>query len=184
MRKIQDKLFDSLLDYWQNIVDELEKNLYIANKVRSGKTVQSIGELNQQPITLTASGFRVQISMPSYYQFIDEGVSGARYNTGISRFKYKNPFSPKTAPPVSVIRKWMDMVPKKWSEKNTRSGKKKTQEEILRGIAFAISYSIWEKGLERTDFYSKAINDQTIIDLETELLTEFRKYILNVGLKD
>ncbi len=189
MRKIQDKLFDSLLDYWQKVVDELEKNLYIANKVASGKTVQSIGELNQQPVTITASGFKVQISMPSYYQFIDEGVSGAKYNTSISRFKYTNKM-----PPISAIRKFMlnrgiskfsDIKSKRgYSGTNTKSGKRRDAEDIRKSIAFVIARSIYNYGLEKTDFYSKAINDQTILDLEAELLDEFRKYVLNVALED
>lgn len=189
MRKIQDKLFDSLLDYWQKVVDELEKNLYIANKVASGKTVQSIGELNQQPVTITASGFKVQISMPPYYQFIDEGVSGAKYNTGISRFKYTNKM-----PPISAIRKFMlnrgiskfsDIKPKRnYSGTNTKSGKRRDAEDIRKSIAFVIARSIYNYGLDKTDFYSKAINDQTILDLEAELLAEFRKYVLNVALED
>ena len=171
----EEKLFDSLLVYWQLVVDELEKNLYIANKVRSGETVQSIGEFNQKPITMTSSGFRVQISMPSHYQYLDEGVSGAKYNKGISRFKYTTKL-----PPVSKIRDWMDLVPTRWVPKNTTSGKRRDQESMMKGIAFAIARKIFNEGLERTDFYSKAINDQKILDFEKQLLEQYGSYVLSV----
>ena len=171
----EDKLFDSLLVYWQLVVDELVKNLYIANKVRSGETVQNIGKFNENPISMTSSGFRVQINMPSHYQFLDEGVSGAKYNKGISRFKYTTKM-----PPVSKIRAWMDLVPTRWVPKNTTSGKKRDQESIMRGIAFAIARNIFNKGLERTDFYSKAINDQKILDFEKQLMEQYGSYVLSV----
>ena len=185
MRKIQDKLFDSLLDYWQKVVDELEKNLYIANKVASGKTVQSIGELNQQPVTITASGFKVQISMPSYYQFIDEGVSGAKYNTSISRFKYTNKM-----PPISAIRKFMlnrgiskfsDIKPKRnYSGTNTKSGKRRDAEDIRKSIAFVIARSIYNYGLDKTNFYSNVINDKELLAFEQKLIDEYGDFILDV----
>jgi hypothetical protein len=182
---MQDKLFDSLLDYWQLVVDELEKNLYIANKVASGKTVQSIGELNQQPVTITAGGFKVQISMPPYYQFIDEGVSGAKYNKGISRFKYTNKM-----PPISAIRKFMlnrgiskfsDIKSKRnYSGTNTKSGKRRDAEDIRKSIAFVIARSIFNYGLDKTDFYTKAINDKKLLDFESKLLDQYRKYIIDI----
>ena len=80
------------------------------------------------------------------------------------------------------------MVPRLWrlcySGTNTKSGKRRDAEDIRKSIAFVIARSIYNYGLDKTDFYSKAINDQTILDLEAELLTEFRKYILNVALED
>ena len=91
---MQDKrLIGMLNQYWQKIVDDLIKSLYDVGRVASGATAQSIADGNANPITITSNGFRIQIAMPDYYQFIDEGVSGAKKNTGISRFKYKSPFS-------------------------------------------------------------------------------------------
>ena len=167
--------------YWQKIVDELVQSLYDVGRVSSGQTAQSIGALNTKPLTITASGFKVQIAMPSYYQFIDEGVSGAQKNTGISRFSYKSPFSWKNAPPISAIRKFM--VNRGITEprsKNTRSGKRRDAEQIRNSIAFAIAYSIWKNGLDKTDFYSSVINDQELLDFEAKLLDQYRKYIIDI----
>lgn len=176
--------------YWQKIVDELVQSLYDVGKVSSGQTAQSIGALNTKPLTITARGFKIQIAMPPYYQFIDEGVSGAQKNTGISRFSYKSPFSWKNAPPISAIRKFMlnrgiskysDIKAKRtFTSKNTRSGKRRDAEAIRNSIAYAISYNIWKYGLDKTDFYSSVINDQELLDFEAKLLEQYRKYIIDI----
>jgi hypothetical protein len=175
------KLIGMLNQYWQKIVDDIVKSLYDVGRVASGATAQNIGALNTKPVTITAGGFKIQISMPSYYQFIDEGVSGAEKNTGISRFKYKSPFSWKNAPPISAIRKFM--LNRGITEprgKNTTSGKRRDAEAIRNSIAFAISYSIWSKGLAKTNFYTNVINDQELLDFEAKLLEQYRKYIIDI----
>ncbi len=169
-------LYNSLTKYWQEVVDELVASLYKVNRVASGVTAQSIGDLNSKPITLSASGFKVQIAMPDYYQFIDEGISGAKYNRGISRFKYTDKM-----PPISAIRKFMlnrGINPIKKS--NTRLGKKRNNEAIRNGLAFVIAKSIYEKGIEPTHFYSNVINDKKLLNFEAQLLTQYRKYIIDL----
>jgi len=179
---MQDKRLILMINqYWQKIVDELVQSLYDVGRVSSGQTAQSIGALNTKPLTITAKGFKIQIAMPPYYQFIDEGVSGAQKNTGISRFSYKSPFSWKNAPPISAIRKFMlnrGITEPRGS--NTRSGKRRDAEQIRNSIAFAIAYSIWKNGLDKTDFYSSVINDQELLDFEAKLLEQYRKYIIDI----
>ena len=179
---MQDKrLIGMLTQYWQKIIDDLVQSLYDVGRVASGQTAQSIGELNNKPLTVTANGFRIQIAMPPYYQFIDEGVSGAVNNTGISRFSYKSPFSWKNAPPISAIRKFMlnrGITEPRGS--NTNSGKRRDAEAIRNSIAFAISYSIWKNGLDKTNFYSDVINDKELLDFESKLLDQYRKYIIDI----
>jgi len=174
---MQDKrLIGMLNQYWQQIVDDLVKSLYDVGRVASGATAQSIADGNTNPITITSNGFRIQIAMPDYYQYIDEGVSGAKNNTGISRFKYTSKM-----PPISAIRKFMlnrGIDPAK--ESNTTSGKRRDAEAIRNSIAFAISYSIWSKGLAKTNFYSDVINDQKLLDFESKLLDQYRKYIIDI----
>jgi hypothetical protein len=181
----QNELYDSLTDYWQKIVDDLVKSLYDVGRVASGATAQSIGALNPMPITLTSTGFKVQISMPKYYQFIDEGVSGTKNNTNISRFKYKTKL-----PNISAIRKFMvnrgindfsDIKSKRgYKPKNTTSGKRRDAEEIRKSIAYVIARSIFENGVEPTNFYSNVINDQELIEFERQLFVEYRKYIVGL----
>ncbi len=179
---MQDKrLIGMLNQYWQKIVDDLVKSLYDVGRVASGATAQSIGSLNTNPVMITGGGFKIQISMPPYYQFIDEGVSGAEYNKGISRFSYKSPYSWKNAPPISAIRKFMlnrGITEPRGS--NTKSGKRRDAEAIRNGIAFAIARSIWSKGLKPTNFYSNVINDQELLDFESKLLDQYRRYIIDI----
>ena len=176
MRKQQAELFNSLTQYWQKIVDELVQSLYDVGKVASGQTAQNIGAFNPKPVQLTAGGFRIQIAMPDYYQYIDEGVSGAKNNTGISRFKYTDKM-----PPISAIRKFMlnrGIDPSKQS--NTKSGKRRDAEAIRNSIAFVIARSIYENGLDKTNFYSNVINDQELLEFEAKLIQQYRKYIIDI----
>ena len=174
---MQDKrLIGMLNQYWQKIVDELVQSLYDVGRVASGATAQSIGSLNTNPVTITGGGFRIQISMPKYYQYIDEGVSGAKFNQGISRFKYTN-----LMPPISAIRKFMlNRGITEPRSKNTKSGSRRDAEAIRNGIAYAIAKSIFEKGLKPTNFYSNVINDQELLDFETKLLEQYRRYIIDI----
>ena len=180
MSELKQKLFASLTDYWQQVVDDLVKSLYDVGRVSSGVTAQSIGDLNARLVDITTKGFKVTIAMPPYYEYIDEGVSGSKRNTGISRFKYKMPLSSNKRPPIKAIRKFMlnrgiNPVPK-----NTTSGKQRDAEAIRNSIAFAISYKIWSDGLEPTNFYSKVINDPKLQEFETRLLNEFGQFILDI----
>jgi len=175
MNELKDQLFDSLLEYWQKIVDDLVQSLYDVGRVASGATAQSIGDLNTNLINITAQGFRVTIAMPPYYEFIDEGVSGAKRNTGISRFKYKDKI-----PPISAIRRFMLNRGINPTPKNTKSGKRRDAEDIRNSIAYAIAYKIWSDGLQPTNFYSKVINDPKLQEFERRLLEQYSDFILDI----
>jgi len=180
------KAFDNILaSYWQKIVDELTQNIKDAYPFSQGGTAAAIGENKANLIQITSQGYLITITMPDYYQFLDEGVSGAKRNTGISRFKYTNKM-----PPISAIRRFMlnrgintfeDIKSKRgYRPKNTRAGKNRDAEEIRKSIAFVIARSIFENGLEPTNFYSSVINDNEIIEFEKKILVQYRKYILSM----
>jgi hypothetical protein len=187
MNEMQDKLFNSLLEYWQLIIDKLKKELTIAYSGSSGNTRQEITIANVNPISKTNSGYKVSLFMPDYYEFLDEGVSGAKFNTSISRFKYrdkgkgKGGRGQKGIPPTAAIRKFMKnraiTTPR---TKNTKAGKKRDTEAVLQGIAFAIAYSIWSRGLEPSNFYSNVINDKELLAFEQKLIDEYGDFILDV----
>ena len=196
MTREQQILFNSLLGYWQSTINKFRLELEKAYPLSSGGTAAAIGEENANPITITANGFKVEISMPSYYEFLDEGVSGAKYNKGISRFKYTDKM-----PPLSAMLTFMDnrgitkLKPKKKKPKeaekagrlkrknrpkNTKSGQKRDADSIRNAIAFAIAKSIFNKGLKPSRFYTNVINDQQQIDFEKQLLEQFDGYVLSV----
>ena len=196
MNKAQSKLYDNLLDYWQKIVDGLVNNLEDEYKMSSGLTAQRVGQFNANPISLTSQGFKITISMPDYYQFLDEGVSGAKFNKNISRFKYKDKGKGKGGrgqkgiPNITAILNFMDnrgiksfddITPKRaFKARNTKSGKKKDAQEIRKNVAFAIAYNIWKYGQEPTNFYSDVINDEQIVKLERKLLAQDQRYVIDI----
>lgn len=196
MTREQQILFNSLLGYWQSTINKFRLELEKAYPMSSGGTAAAIGEENANPITITANGFKVEISMPPYYEYLDEGVSGAKHNTNISRFKYTDKM-----PPIKAIRKFMlnrgitKLKPKKKKPKeaekagrlkrknrpkNTRSGQKRDADYIRNAIAFLIAKSIFNKGLKPSRFYTNVINDQQQIDFEKKLLEQFDGYVLSV----
>mgnify|MGYP003642095848 FL=1 len=175
MSNKQEQLYKGLTVYWQKTVDELVKSLYDVGRVASGKTAQSIGAFNKTPVQINSKGFKITISMPDHYQFLDEGVSGTKKNTGISRFKYKDKM-----PPIKAIRRFMlnrgINAPR---GSNTKSGKRRDAESIRNGIAFAIARSLYENGQKPTKFYSKVINDKKLKDFERRLTDLYKANIID-----
>lgn len=181
-------IFEGLLaSYWQKIVDELVQNISKAYPFSSGGTAAAIGENKGNLIEITSQGYLVTITMPDYYQFLDEGVSGAKRNTGISRFKFKDKGKgkggkgQKGVPNLNAIKRFMDNRGiRSGTGKNTKSGRKRDDEKTRLSLAYAIAYKIWERGLEPTNFYSSVINDKEIIEFERKILAQYRKYILDM----
>ena len=188
-----------LTQHWQGVVNDLVKNLTEAYSGSSGLTRQSIGSLNKKPVEVTTRGFKISISMPDHYQFLDEGVHGktSSYveNSG-SPFKYTDKM-----PSIKSIRKFMlnrgitelekssspkttkpttGRVQRKARRKNTQSGRKNAVESQLDAIAFLIARSIYEKGTKASHFYSDVINDKEILAFGQKVAAQYKDYILSV----
>lgn len=175
-------LRDNLILYWQNIIDALVTSLQDVGRYASGVTAQSIAGLNTTPVTFRFSTqVRVTLWMPDYYAYIDEGVSGARENTNISRFKYGSKL-----PPISGIRQFMlnrGIVADDYRDiGRTRKGKDRNTavNKSLNRLAYVIAFSIWKRGLKPTNFYTNVVNDQSILKFEQQLLTEYGRLIVNI----
>ena len=95
-----------------------------------------------------------------YWAFVDEGVKGAGGFKGSGRMRGQgSPFKFKTKqPPLSAILPWVKL--KGIGGKNQR------------GIAFAIALNIKRRGLERTQFFSKPLEEQ-IQKLPTDIVKGF-----------
>jgi hypothetical protein len=178
---MQKELYSKLDKYWQQLVDDLIQSLKDVDRYASGVTAQSIGEFNTKPVSIQAGGFTVLLNMPDYYEFLDEGVSGAINNKNRSQFKYTN-----KRPPIKAIRKFMrnrGIVPKNFRQaKNskTKGGKRKSADDLLDSLAFAISYGIYKNGTKKTNFYSDVVNDQRLLDFETNALEFYGDYIIKI----
>lgn len=198
MNAIESRLFNSLLKYWQTIINGMRDELEIAYPMSSGATASQIGTLNDKPITITSQGFQVTISMPDYYEFLDEGVKGAKSTyskSSGSPFAYTDKM-----PPIDAMLKFMKnrgisklrprakvksakksgRLKRDSQRKNTRAARSADLESRLRSIAFAIAKSIFNKGLEATNFYSNVINDPQLRKFEARLLDEFSDYVVDI----
>ena len=111
--------------------------------------------------TAMQMGFRFG-GAEKYWEFIDEGVKGSGGFKGSGRMRGQgSPFKFRTKqPPLNDILSWVKL--------KGISGKSQ------RGIAFAIARTIKQRGLERTQFYTKPVTEQ-LKKLPKELLKGFAK---------
>lgn len=100
-----------------------------------------------------------------YWQFVDEGVRGAGGFKGSGRargqgspFKFSNKM-----PPRQPLMQWIKNKPLKGRNKKGRFIKRES-------FAFLIQRSIFQRGLERTQFFSKPFTEQ--LNKQTDNITE------------
>ena len=177
-------LTDELDSYWMELVEELKASLIKENRYASGNTAQSIGAYNTDPISITAKGIKIRLGMPSHYLFLDRGVNGALSSAGALPTEDGKVFSYKKGgkmPPIKAIRRFMrNRGIDKPKRSNTNAGRKKSKEDELNGIAFAIARSIWAKGTKPTKFYSNVVNDKQMLALENRLMAKFGNLIVDI----
>lgn len=175
MNALINKLAPDLDSYWMKLVNELKDSLKDSGLYASGNTYQSIGAFNSNPVVINSKGFNITVGMPKYYQFLDEGVSGAKYNTGVSRFRYKNKY-----PNIDAIKTYMQNRGINPQVPNTKSGKSRTKEQMIDTVAFLIARKIYEHGTRKTNFYSDVINDEQILKFENMFIDLYRKYAIEL----
>ena len=101
-----------------------------------------------------------------YWAFVDEGVKGAGGFKGSGRARGQgSPFKYSTKmPPRGVIDRWIVSKP-------LRAGRDKSGRFISRkSLAFLIQRSIFQRGLERTQFFSKPFTQQ--LNKQTDNITK------------
>jgi hypothetical protein len=195
---MEEELLTYLQGYWQRIINELVQSLKDVGRYTSGNTASAIGsgfprETEYNPATFISDGkYEVNIWMPEYYIFIDEGVSGAVNNTEISQFSYKDKGKGKGGrgqkgiPPISAIKKWMINKGIVGSDfRRARSmprgaGRQSAIDATQTKLAYAIAYGIWRDGQEPTHFYSNVVNDNELATFEKELLESYGELVLNI----
>ena len=90
-----------------------------------------------------------------YWQFVDEGVRGAGGYKGKGKMRGQgSPFKFSTKmPPRGVIDRWIVSKPLKEARKDGKFIKRKS-------LAFLIQRAIYQRGLTRTQFFSKPFTQQ------------------------
>lgn len=182
------KELDFLETFFQTAIDKIVDNLSTMhdskghNRFGSGVTAQEVGQPDNQQITEYASKWVVQIYMPYYYEFVDEGVSGwqnQKKNTG--KFKFKKNGRPI---PREVILSFMrnrgivyDGFQSDKKKKGVKS--KQTIKDKLNQLAYIIGRSIKRKGTEGVPFYSSVMTDDFFKSFETNFLDVYGDKVLN-----
>ncbi len=174
------EIYEEVSAFWQKVIDDLLESLKNSYEpFSSGNTGQEIAKDNMTPVTLISQGFEITLTMPDYWSFMDEGVSGAVNNRNISQFKFK-----KKRPPISAIRLFMfnrGIVGKNYRDIRKRPksiSRQRSIEKELNSIAFAIAYKIWRDGLRKTNFYSNVVNDDLIRNFGEQLAKEYGRLII------
>ena len=173
------ELYEQVNGFWQKVIDDLIQSLKDVDRYASGNTAQAIGAFNVTPVTLISNGFEITIAMPDYYKFIDEGVSGAVNNKGISQYKYTNKM-----PPIKAIRAFMlnrGIVGSNYRNLRNKpkgNARSKSINDELNSVAFAIAYSIWRDGIKKTNFYSDVVNDNLLSNFAEQITSEYGRLII------
>lgn len=173
---------DRIDPFWNKVIKDIKDNL-VKLGYGSGMTAQNI---EAPRITVGDNSYKVELIMPDYYAFLDEGVRGKggwvnpmtstgktktmRRNTGKFSFKDK-------MPPASSMRQYMI---NKGIVGNTKRGSRGTEsaQKQLDNIAWAMARSIYQQGLEQTDFYSDVVNESLVQDFTTLVLDELGEDVL------
>ena len=100
-----------------------------------------------------------------YWQFVDEGVKGAGGFKGSGRARGQgSPFKfSSKMPPRKPLMQWIKNKPLKGRDKKGRFIKRES-------FAFLIQRSIFQRGLERTQFFSKPFTQQ--LNKQTDNITK------------
>ena len=156
----------SLQNLGRNVVKEGRGILKRKKKTTSPNTLY-----NDFDYLVTASKDSVTLEFEfggaeDYWQFVDEGVRGAGGFKGSGRARGQNsPFKYSTKmPPRRFIDKWIVSKPLK-------AARDKSGRFIARkSLAFLIQRSIFQRGLERTQFFSKPFT--TELKKQTDAIVE------------
>lgn len=177
---------DYLEQFFQKAIDKIVLNLSEMkdskghNRYASGVTGQEVGLYNQDMVKEFTDKWVIQIYMPTYYEFIDEGVRGwanEKRNTGKFQFKKGRPI------PLKVIRTFMlnrGIVFRNFqSDKKAKPKNRQKIDDKLNQLAYVIGRSIKKKGTEGVPFYSSVMSDDFFKSFETEFLNVYGDKILN-----
>jgi hypothetical protein len=180
--KVVEELYSKTDSFWQNVIDELRLSFKEKYKpMSSSVTIQEIGGMNVTPVKMQSQGFEITIVLPYYWDFMDSGVSGAKQNTSISKYKYRDKL-----PPIKAMRLFMlnrGIVGSNFRQLRSMPKTPKRQQSIdeeLNRVAYAIAYTIWKRGLQPTHWVRDVINDNLLRNFEEQILAEYGRLIIDI----
>lgn len=182
------KELDFLETFFQTAIDKIVDNLSTMkdskghNRFGSGLTAQEVGQPDNQQIKEFTNKWVVQIYMPYYYEFVDEGVSGwqnQKKNTG--RFKFKKNGRPIPREAILSFMRNRGIVYDGFQDDKKKKGvkSKQTIKDKLNQLAYIIGRSIKRKGTEGVPFYSSVMTEDFFKSFETNFLDVYGDKVLN-----
>ena len=155
----------ALQKFGNNVVKEGKDILKKKKKTTSGNTLFNDFDYlvtNQQDSVTLEFEFG---GAEDYWQFVDEGVKGVGGFKGSGRARGQgSPFKfSSKMPPRKPLMQWIKNKPLKGRDKKGRFIKRES-------FAFLIQRSIFQRGLERTQFFSKPFTEQ--LNKQTDNITE------------
>lgn len=180
------KEVDFLETFFQTAIDKIVSNLSTMkdskghNRFASGVTAQEVGQPDAVQVKEFVDKWIIQIYMPNYYAYIDEGVRGwqnEKKNTG--KFQFKKNGKPI---PMKVIRRFMmnrGIVYKGYRGDKKKPKSKQTVNDKLNQLAWIIGRSIKKKGTEGVPFYSSVINEDFLKSFQTNFLDIYGEKVLD-----
>lgn len=182
------KELDFLETFFQTAIDKIVDNLSTMkdskghNRFGSGLTAQEVGQPDNQQITEYTNKWVVQIYMPYYYEFVDEGVSGwqnQKKNTG--KFKFKKNGRPIPREVILSFMRNRGIVYDGFQSDKKKKGVKSKQsiKDKLNQLAYIIGRSIKRKGTEGVPFYSSVMTEDFFKSFETNFLDVYGDKVLN-----
>jgi hypothetical protein len=182
------KELDFLETFFQTAIDKIVDNLSTMkdskghNRFGSGVTAQEVGQPDNQQIKEFTNKWVVQIYMPYYYEFIDEGVSGwANEKKNTKRFKFKKNGRPIPREAILSFMRNRGIVYDGFQDDKKKKGVKSKQsiKDKLNQLAYIIGRSIKRKGTEGVPFYSSVMTEDFFKSFETNFLDVYGDKVLN-----
>jgi hypothetical protein len=137
------------------LVDSAQKNLNSSNKNSSGKLSESL--IVDEPVQ-NGKVVRADILMNFYGRFVNKGVKGLRGGSSLANYSFKTPYP--SANMVKAIAEWAgrgklkNVATKKYKAHGKHDVKNRS---IENANAYAVAYSVKQKGLKPTGFLDKAV---------------------------
>lgn len=163
-----DSVIESLYEVALAFIKVARENLESADKVSSGGLSDSIIPLET---TINGKIYTIQISIASYYDFVNKGVKGWQRGGGNSPYQFKHPqkggSGSKQSKFVNSIRKWLireglsqrakEVGHKKSNSRDSVRKRRATNTDTSTRTAIVIASQIRRHGIEPTGFWDKAL---------------------------
>jgi hypothetical protein len=152
----------AILQEWLNERTAQMVSILAANEITRGPN-QLPSEIAVPPITISVSNVGAEIDLPDYYVFTDEGVKGigGGYKSARStgRYSFKNKYVSKAM--VNALQDW-----------NARKGRQGINVKNMKSVAYATAINVKKHGIGQTLFFTKALDQRYVDQLEQRLLEE------------